>query len=175
MSRTELYRLGKNPECIGKVNNSWRGAMYVWTDIAKRYFGLEHFPMFDEAMRMKVWNASGYHPNMPTHDRIVLASTMDNVVVYGRDMQRAIDAFEKYGAEHPNSSLSEQAKILRATEFGPDDAAAWNQTSVNEFWGYVHGEESEDGEQDVSFYDLKSDAKEHSDAFEKLDTVKGGT
>lgn len=51
MSCTEIYVIGENHcEYQGECKNAWRGAMYVWNDVAKRYFGLEGFPSFDLAM-----------------------------------------------------------------------------------------------------------------------------
>lgn len=144
MSTTSIYRLGSEPGEVGETRNSWRGAMYVWNDIAKRYCGMAGFG-FDEKQHSKVWNANRHYP-MPEHDAIVLMSTMDNAIVWGRDAKTVADAFEKYGRERPNSSLSEQAEILRSVEIKPDDALAWQQTSVAEFWGTGWNEEKEDND-----------------------------
>lgn len=134
MSYTAIYRLGREPECIGETRNAWRGGMYVWTDVAKRYCGLSTFPMFDDAAAHRVWQ-SFKNPAMPEHERIVLISTFDNAAVLGRDREAVAAAFEQYGREHPNSSFAEQAAILRAADIQPDDLIAWQQTSVSEFWG----------------------------------------
>ena len=143
MSTTNIFRLGSEPREIASIKNSWRGAKYVWNDMAKRYWGLQSFPMFDDGNRSKVWNTYR-HKKLPEHEKIVLLSTMDNAVVFGRDAKVVADAFERYGREHPDSSLIEQAETLRRAELKPDDAVAWQQTSVGEFWGGKYDEAAED-------------------------------
>ena len=134
MSTTNIYRLGREPAEIGETHNSWRGAMYVWNDIAKRYFGLSTFPLFDDTARLKIWNAHTY-ASLPQHEIIVLMTTMDFAVVCGRSARIVADAFEKYGKEHPHSSLAEQAEILLSADIQSNDWIGWQQTSVAEFWG----------------------------------------
>jgi hypothetical protein len=133
--------------------------MYVWNDIAKRYHHLEGFP-FVGAAQGKVWNTAQTH-KMPLHEAVVLLSTMDNAVIKGEDAKEVADLFAKYGEQHPDSSLSEQAEILRNAEFEPGDVAAWLQTSVSEFWG--QGEFNEETE-DWEWYDPATGDK-HFDAF----------
>jgi hypothetical protein len=147
MSTTNIYRLGRDPGEIGETRNAWRGAMYVWTDVAKRYCGMDRFPMFgsgDEAS-YRVWH-SFKDPRMPQHEKIVLLSTLDNAAAYGRDAKVVAEAFDRYGREHPNSSLTEQAEILRTADLQPSDLVAWLQTSVSEFWGSTWNEEKEDND-----------------------------
>jgi hypothetical protein len=159
MSTTVIYRLGRDPGEIGEMRNAWRGAMYVWNDVAKRYCGLDGFPIFDDGKRGRVWNSHN-NPRMPEHERIVLLSTMDNAGVYGRDAKAVADAFERYGREHPHSSLIEQAEILRTADLQPDDLVAWLQTSVSEFWGRSWNEEREDDD----WYDPATGTK-HFDVY----------
>jgi len=45
MSRTEIYLLEPDEYELLEFKNAWRGAMYVWNDIAKRYCGFERFPL----------------------------------------------------------------------------------------------------------------------------------
>jgi len=143
MSTTELYRLGRDPGHIGAVRNSWRGAMYIWNDVAKRYCGMDSFPIMNDGERFRVWGAYE-DPRMPEHERIVLLSTMDNATVAGKDAQTVAEAFERYGKEHPGSSFIEQAEILRSADLQPTDLVAWQQTSVGEFWGVRWDDELED-------------------------------
>lgn len=159
MSTTSIYRLGREPSAIGEVSNAWRGAMYVWNDIAKRYCGLERFPFFPGPDQERVWNAYK-NTRMPRHEAIVLLSTMDGATVRGEDLAIVAEAFEKYGAEHPNSSLTEQAAVLRRADIRPGDLIAWQQTSVGEFWGRAGYDE--DGEEPV-WYD-SADGNLHFDA-----------
>jgi len=135
--------------------------MYIWNDIAKRYCGLDGFP-FDDRGQKKVWNAWQLG-NMPKHEKIVLLSTMDFATASGKDIEAVCAAFEQYGQEHPNSSLAEQASLLRAAGLGAEDLAAWNQTSVSEFWGSSWDEEKDD----TVWYDAANDDK-HFDICSEL-------
>ena len=161
MSTTSIFQLGQDPGEIGEVRNAWRGAMYVWNDIAKRYFDLENFPFFGE-MQFEVWNAAETK-KLPLHEAVVLLSTMDNATVRMEDAKVVADLFEQYGREHPNSSLSEQADIIRKADVNEGDLIAWQQTSVGEFWGQEWDEEIEDWRwYDVSgekHFDVLSEAK----------------
>lgn len=168
MSTTSIYRLGRDPECIGECRNSWRGHMYVWNDVAKRHCGLPRFPLGfggnDNSEMSRVWNAFT-DPEMPEHERIVLATTMDYATVRGRDMDAVIAAFERYGKEHPESSISEQAEILKAADIRPNDLVGWQGTSVSEFWGTEW--DSEKDEQ--TWYDPSTN--KHFDAFAAATTT----
>lgn len=163
MSTTTIYRLGREPGEIAEFRNSWRAAMQVWNHIARRYFALESFPMFEPSKRGQVWNASATHP-LSMEERIVLLSTLDAAVVKGSDVAALADAFDAYGAGHTDSSYREQATALRALlasgEIKPDDHIAWQQTSVGEFWGGRYDEETED----MVWYDPASGSK-HFDVY----------
>ena len=111
MSTTTIYKLGENAEEIGETRNGHRAAMYVWNQIAKDYFNLEYFPMFDEKMAGKVWNAK-QKDGLSDDEVIVLNSTMDKAVVGKDGVNRAVEAFRNYGKSHPASSYSEQADLL---------------------------------------------------------------
>jgi hypothetical protein len=142
MSYTEIYRLGSQPGCIGEVRNSWRGAMFVWNDVAKRYCGMEGFSPFGSGAS-KVWN-SFKNPRMPEWERIVLATTLDNALVFADDRIKLIEAFKTYARER-GGSLGEQADVISATNFAPGDAIAWNQTSVNcDVWCRMETETEDD-------------------------------
>lgn len=154
MSTTNIFQLGSEPGEIASIRNAWRGAMYVWTDMAKRYWKLEQFPLFGDGEQSKIWNTHKHH-KIPEHERIVLLSTMDGAVVFGRDAKTVADAFARYAQEHPESSLAEQAEILRTSEVPPNDAFAWQQTSVGDFWGSNWDEAAED----TVWYDLQSGTK----------------
>lgn len=159
MSTTNIFRLGREPAKIGETRNAWRGAMYVWNDMAKRYFGLDAFPMFDDAAQQKVWNAP-HHASLPQHEIVALMTTMDFAIVRGRDARIVADAFEKYAKEHPNCSLAEQAEILRTADIQPDDLIGWQQTSVSEFWGMGWDEKKDE----ATWYDPTANNK-HFDAY----------
>lgn len=131
MSYTEIYSISEEHcEKIGETKNAFRSSMYVWTNIAQKYFGLERFPYSDEELQMKIWNANKTHQLTET-EVIVLLSTMDDACVKKSDIPKLVKAFKEYHKEHPNSSFLEQAEIIESTELLEDQKISWNQTSVN--------------------------------------------
>lgn len=166
MSYTEIYSISAS-HCseLGETQNAWRGAMYVWNQIAIKYFGLEGFPHFDEQMRRRIWNASNEH-QLTDAEIIVLASTMDRVIVKANDIPRLVSSFEEYAKEHPNSSLGEQAEIIKSSQFAPEDYIAWCQTSVTSFHFLPAYIESKD---EYVYHDLS----DGWDLFEQFERVKG--
>ncbi|APF79512.1 hypothetical protein [Vibrio cholerae] len=170
MSCTEIYSISdKHCYHLGETQNAWRGAMYVWNQIAQKYFGLEGFPHFDENMRKRVWNANNEH-QLTDAEIIVLASTMDRVMVKVADVPRLIKAFEEYGKEHPNSSIGEQAEIIKASELSPEGFIAWCQTSVTSF----HFEPTYIEENDECVYHDLSDGWDLFEQFEYVKTKSQG-
>lgn len=161
MSATVLYRLGgANPGVIGQTGNSWLGAMCVWDDIAKRYHGLDGFPLsINGDAASKVWNTAR-DQRMPLHEAIVLLSTMDRVCVRAEDVEPVAAAFDQYARQHPECSLGGQAEVLRRAGLGAGEYAAWNQTTVGQFWGQTFDEEAEE----CGWYDPSS-GKEHLDLY----------
>ena len=160
MSYTELYVMKKDGElAYTEFRNAFRGAMYVWTDVAQRYAGFDSFP-FNEKDQMEVWNYDRRHPGvMKHHEIIVLLSTMDYALVDGSRWKNLVEDFEQYGTEHPNSNYMDQAKAIRqlVEEIGEDNvkAFAWNQTSVGEAWCVTYDDE---GDENV-FYDPDTENK----------------
>lgn len=154
MSRTAIFLLEHGKNRVLEFSNAWRGAMYVWSDVAKRYCGLKHFPtgIFDddEDRQMEVWNYDNRHPGeMAEHEAIVLLSTMDHALLEPDQWERLVEAFEKYGAEHPGSSYSEQAAALRDALEGPGEdvemtGIGWLQTSVCDTEWLVFGDDEEE-------------------------------
>ena len=133
MSTTSIFAVkqGEAPIPLGEVRNAWRGAMYVWSDMAKRYFGLEAFPFSDDEMQSRVWNAGNEKP-LTEAELIVLASTMDKAIAPKTTVHKLLDAFREYGSDHPDSSLGDQADLISGNLSDIPDgyAIAWIQTSV---------------------------------------------
>ena len=133
MSSTLIYAVKQDEEpiSIGQCRNAFRGAMYVWSDIAKRHFGLESFPHFDEDMQRRVWNAGNEKP-LTTTEIIVLASTMDKAIVDKAGIDGLLTAFKEYGENNENSSISDQAELIEKNLGSIPDgySIAWIQTSV---------------------------------------------
>lgn len=163
MSTTSIYCLGRNEE-IGSVKNAWRGAMYVWDDVARRYFKMDSFPLMNKEEARKVWNAWKYH-QLPRHEIVVLLSTMDQALVKGSGIEELITAFRQYSLEHPNSSFAKQAEILEKSNIKPEEFIAWQQTSVGEFWGMEYDSNLDT----VTWYD-PSQGK-HFDVIEEANSI----
>lgn len=149
MSTTEIYLVqdGEQPQFIGETRNAFRSAMYVWKDIARRYFGMDSFPMFCDTKMKEVWNANADN-GLSEYEIIVLNSTMDKVICEQNDIERLCSAFEKYAAEHPNCSLGEQSEIIKKFAAGNPNMSgviAWIQTSVSDGWFSDYAED-DDGE-----------------------------
>ncbi len=147
MSWTQIYAVKENEELIfiGECRNAFRSAMYVWNDMAKRYFGLECFPHFDEKMQSRVWNAGNEKP-LNKSEEIVLASTMDRATVKKESIAQLLAAFTEYGSAHENSSILEQAKLIEAQldEIPDGYTLAWIQTSVCDGWFREYDDDTED-------------------------------
>lgn len=159
MSETIIFGFGMNGICtreIYEAHNSWRGAVAVWRAIEKKYLPpyrppyvpawiqddeVEEFlghetsrlfaPSDPDAMK-DVWQIFG-NESVPITDRIVLGTTLDNVLVRRENIQKVIEAFESFDKEHEGmTNLKEQAVGLRAFYRDEDiTAVGWNQTSVS--------------------------------------------
>lgn len=153
MSATTIYAIKEKEEpiIIGEFKNAFRSAMYVWNDIATRYFDLDAFPMFDNDMRSRIWNASD-EKLLSKSETIILALTMDRAVVKKVNISDLLIALNEYGGNHENSSFKEQYESIKE---GIDDipvgyVLAWNQTSVGEEWFLVIDKENDEYVVDIS-------------------------
>jgi hypothetical protein len=165
VSVVEIFVLGNEPHSIGEINNAWLGAMSVWNDVAKRYHKLESFFQATREKQNLIWN-SWKNQQMPEWERIVLLSTMDYAIVWSKDVSILISAFEQYSRERTNNNYAEQANVIKNTLLLSDDALAWQQTSVGEFWGYQWNEIKEENE----YYDPRYGNK-HFDVIQEARTV----
>jgi hypothetical protein len=161
MSCTEIYGFNKdgNAFLYGEVPNAWRGAMSVWKRMEKRYLP-RYVPRWmkaswkyrDSMTDEEIIDAFDYLPSRLTSvdqeaageiwalfendsvdigDRVVLGTTLDNVLVRKNELDAVARAFEVF-EEEPETSLPEQAVILRKMMEDEDIiAVGWNQTSVN--------------------------------------------
>lgn len=153
MSRTEIYAVAPetgDTELEGEVQNSWRGAMHVWTTMAQRYLGLgpndSHRIMLDESLMKSVWKlASDDRPSW--WEKVVLLSTFDRVIVLRHDFERLIEAFGEW--QNPDGSMAEQRQYFRliADHERPFRGICFSQTSVcaNPWWVNDGSGEDEEG------------------------------
>lgn len=172
MSYTEVFLITKDKNCNSEeFKNAFRGAMYVWNDIATRYAGFEYFPHSDYDDQMEVWNYYSRHPGvMKPHEMIVLASTMDGSLVEAHRWKDLVNAFSQYGKEHPNSNYAEQAVAIEGLVelIGIENLMyiAWNQTTINNFWGVEYIDETDTFE----YYD-PDQGENHFWVFEHLESI----
>lgn len=174
MTTTTIYFLQKDDRKTVDIKNAWRSAMYIWNDVAKRYCGLERFPLGlfgdDRDKMMAVWNFNDRNPGiMPEHVAITMLSTMDNILLEPSQWNRLVEAFEKYAVEHPDSSFGEQAAAIREvmSQLNVDDLTGigWRQTSVCDSPWTSYDEEDE-----LQVYDPSSGDK-HCWLMESIDSV----
>ena len=146
-----MYTVNNRGVCHGahEYGNSWGGAAFVWTALAEKYWPLQpgqqswQRPVGMGADMKPLW-ALRLNPDVPVHERVVLISTFDRVIVKREDLLWTADCFDKFKAEfHTNPeiacSLGSQANDMRA--FATDKkvyAVCWQQTSVAEDQWWDH-------------------------------------
>lgn len=160
MSETTIFFLAGENSLSIDFKNAFRGAMYVWGDIAKRYCGFDRFPMFSEEDQSKVWNFGNNNPEkMPRHESIVMASTMDGALLEPTKWKQLVEAFEKYAANHPDSSIGNQAtairKVMESDKATFVSGIGWRQTSV---CGDCRWEPRDEDEEECGTYDPASNS-----------------
>jgi hypothetical protein len=145
MSYTEIYAFNKNAqaEFYGEVKNSHRGAMAIWTYFEEKYLPKTRFPrtMSTETLpdgrdaAFEIWDLAK-NGTLNREERLLMQSTFDRVVFRTEEIPELINIYEKYQNEMPNSSLQEQADILKEIYNSEQYiAVAWNQTSIGEaYW-----------------------------------------
>lgn len=164
MSYTELYRLSRDPGELAEFQNAWLGAMAIWGDLARRYCGLDMFPMYGPGQK-QVWGLTE-DPRLSMAERVTLLSTMDNAAVRGVDALKLADAFEGYSSvASGDNHFGKQAAFIRKAvadgDIQPGDWLAYNQTSVNcDRWFSAWNDERED----YDYYDPNTGDK-HFDVF----------
>lgn len=155
MSRTEVYAVapeGGNIELMGEIQNSYRGAMHVWTTLAVNYGlirrGEEGYLLIRPELMKQLWRF-GSDERLAWWERVVLLSTFDRVVILRDDFPRLIEAFSQW-TRHTggDSSIPIQCDLFRriAQDERPFRGICFNQTSVCENPWWVGGScEDEEG------------------------------
>ncbi|MFJ8528514.1 hypothetical protein [Bacillus sp. NPDC094106] len=145
MSETVIYgvKLNGEVEFVGETRNAWKGAMHVWTNLAKAYAVEEGLEL--ERFR-NLWRMTD-KGILTDFENIVMKSTFDNVIVKKEDIPKLVDAFRQYDKKYPNSSLLEQANIIEGDILNDQEmmGVCWNQTSINRNpWVDGYDEENEE-------------------------------
>lgn len=137
MSYTTMYvfRGKRGAETYRDFRNSRGSASYVWTQLAKLYFGWDHWISRSELELDRLWSIAR-DPDIPLRDRVAMAFTFDAALCAKDDLLPLADILDAFVAEYPPGdsacSLRDQATALR--ELAADKrvrAVGWNQTSVN--------------------------------------------
>lgn len=199
MSTVIIYGFNQEGVCSyeAEVHNAWRGAIAVWKALEKKYlpqyrpryvpasvpddeveawlgYSASRLSSISDPDAMKdVWNLFEAE-NVSGADKIVLGTTLDNVLVRRENIPKVIEAFEEFDKEHEGeTNLKQQADELR--DFYDDDevsAVGWNQTSVNgDDWSNT-GEivRDEDGDEIGGPYNFNT-GKKHWWLFDALAAV----
>lgn len=186
MSETIIYGFGIDGACTEdevRIRNAFRGGIRIWQLLEKKYLPvyrpryvpdyvpdgeieafLGHAPsrifsISDQEPMRDIWSLFTAE-NVSETDKIVLGTTLDDVLVRRGNIQRVIEAFEAFDKEHEgDTSLKEQAEGLRTFLEDPNiTAVGWNQTSVNgDDWSNIGDPViDEDGDECGSPYNFKT-------------------
>lgn len=137
MSRTELYVVKKNGDVIHHkdFHNSHRGALKCWMTIAKHYLKLKGLGftkmMMDDTEMNKVWNLAN-NKSVLWNDRVVLASTFDNIVVKKKNIPKLIESFKDYCKRYDGGNFADQIQEFESLKKKKIHGICWNQTSIGE-------------------------------------------
>ena len=131
MSYTTVYAAFSDGDMVelGECHNAWRGAMWIWTELAKRYvpgsgdgghllFGNGYADVWKLADGAAITDGEWY----------ALVSTFDGVLVPSELMLRVADALDAF--EPGTDNLKSQAEYIRDAHSKGARAIGWLQTSV---------------------------------------------
>ena len=134
MSETEIYAVLDDGNVYYQcgLQNSWRGSMNIWNELARKWFGWENFPLIEYQGRtaQAVWDLSK-DERLPLNDRIVLLTTFDMAMAKSENLPALIEAMEDFATRYKPGSLLEHANVLRKLAKMPECiGVCWNWTSV---------------------------------------------
>lgn len=184
MSYTEIFIFDKNgdAEQLAEINNAFRGGMAIWGEIEKKYLpplpkpswmpsedyeknGYNRINTMNSDLIKEIWNLFGKE-EVSFNDKLVLGTTFDKVIVKKEDIPLIIEAFELFEGE---TSLKEQACVLKTVLDKDIMGIGWNQTSVNrDSWGYYNYDE--DSEKYIP-YNMK-EQEDHWFLLDELNEIK---
>ena len=108
MSRTEIYRIEPNGDVVlhGGAKNSFRGAMLIWMQMARRYLRRD-FNLMSRDGDQEVWDLFK-SPYVPITERVMMASTFDRVIVRIAEREKFLHAIDEYISHNDPGNLLEQ-------------------------------------------------------------------
>ncbi len=168
MSSTELYRVSSDGDVKWHCNfsNSWRGAILIWGNMAKRYLNKEIGSMMCGNMD-DLWKLNK-RLDIPSAHRVVLMSTYDKCVVHRERIPRLIQAYDDYYVEGWDMGNIPAFSFELGKLFLDRNCTAicWNQTSVCASpWEYHDNDEAIQ-------YNIFTGA-DHWFLFDRLEEIEG--
>lgn len=151
MSYTEVFGVEPNGDLVSlaECRNSFRGAMWIWMELSKRYLG-RNFSILGGGLD----ELFGTAHKMSKKDRMALLTTADNVLVAPEHFEEFAQVLEEF--EPGTENLKQQAAALRTAQKLRMKAVCWNQTSVNgDAW--VVGTDDDEGEEVDRLFNLDRD------------------
>lgn len=145
MSCTEVYGVPKDGGelvHLGDLRNAFRGAMWIWTELAKKYFPDDN--TYTAIMGgNKLWGLIN-DERLSDTEWYAFVSTFDALIVPNELMDVVADALESFSPGTEN--LHGQAVLLRQAKKDGLRGVCWNQTSVNGDPWRMRDDEDEDSE-----------------------------
>jgi len=147
MSACEVYAITKtgNVRYFGEARNAFGGAFSVWRALIGKYLvrGDDEATIFMMRGDMgSLWRLVR-DERLTRAERIVLASTYDNVVIWHDHLMRVIHAFEGWAHVHPkhtSHTMEEEVGLLaKIWQRKSLRGACFNQTSVCDSPWTVYG------------------------------------
>ena len=157
MSYTEIYKVPEKGEIesYADVNNAGRGAYLIWSGVYKHYIGNKFNLWKDDHCKSVSYLVKDNDVHI--NDRIVIATTLENMMIRRENLPLLINAMEDFGNRHDNGNLPEQVEHLKAlVQDSTCFAVCWNQTN-GDAWEVNSGEIDEDGEKVWRMYDVSKD------------------
>lgn len=170
MSSTYIYTVGADGDVLfhSEFRNSWGGAMAVWGVLSEKYLGWQRYSLMTKDLQ-PLWDLNN-DGRLEVWERIVLATTLDQVVIDIAHVPTIALAFERFHEHWAPAlkgsvfSIGSQAEVLRNIVAEAESegwrGVCWNQTSVcGDAWETRGpcGEGEDDLEAGVRAYNIDTD------------------
>lgn len=166
MSYAVLYKVPANGSIstFKEFRNAWGGAYQIWTQMSKRYLGLNSVPFSFSPSgedELKKLCALGTDAKVDRTDRIVMALTYDRVLIAKKDMLETARCLDEFNAKHKIEGINHIpafAEGLRALHEESDAiAAAWLHTSVSGGLWYIRDNPEDEENDEGHMFDFSKD------------------
>lgn len=157
MSSTIIYPFRKDGTCDSdgeiSIKNPWHGAMSVWRTLEERYlpqyrpryvpqdvtddmvetwcgYKPSRISSFDPSASNAIWELFDNAEKVSETDRIVLDTTLDDVLVRREEIPRVIKALDDFDGKTENHEAQIEALYMILEDSADYAAVGWNQMSV---------------------------------------------